>query len=227
MKWIIYTSLLALVACSSSNTGEPSITQALLEQLKSEEAEEQPAERGKKTPTRAQIEEFNVAMIQINLQGEDIYPIMLPTHRNGPYIVYGNKFRQSVTLIESQITATRGFGTDLVSATSSKNDPLKVLTPPSAWPETVEREYRFGGGGKNGRIESYKCKLVNAGPSQIRLAGTTYNVFGFAEVCKGPDGEIQNLYAADAVSGRVWQSQQYIGSRMPAMNLDVLEPLTE
>ena len=227
MKHLLLTALVLVVGCSSSGSDEPSISGALLEQLKSigEETEETPT--GKATPSRKQITDFNVAMIQMNLEGEDIYPVMLPTHRNGPYVVYGTKFRQSLTLRESQITGTRGFGTDLVSATSSDNDPLKVLTQPNNWPKTLQREYRFGGGGPAGRIETYKCSLVEAGPAQITLAGTVFEVIGFAENCTGPDGKFQNLYAADAKTGRVWQSRQYVGSAMPAIMLDVLEPLTE
>jgi len=114
-----------------------------------------------------------------------------------------------------------------VSATSSENDPLKVLTPPQNWPEGVTREYRFGGGGPTGRIEQYICKFVKGGPAQISLAGTPIDVIGIAEVCQGEAGQIQNLYAADATTGRVWQSQQYVGPTMPAINLDILEPLTQ
>jgi len=216
-----------LAACSSTTTDQPSVTKAVWERIKDIRKDEEEAPGGKATPTRAQITEFNVAMIQMNLEGEDIYPVMIPTHRNGPYIIYGNKFRQSITLQESQIMGTRGFGTDLVSASSSDNDPLRVLTPPDQWPEGVSREYRFGGGGPTGRIERYTCKFAKGGSAQIQLAGTTFDVIGIAEVCSGEDGTIQNLYAADATTGRVWQSQQYVGREMPAINLDILEPLTE
>lgn len=227
MKKLLLLFAIALAGCTSANTGEPSIAKAVWERLKDSQEDATGEKSGKATPTRKQITDFNVAMIQMNLDGEDIYPIMLPTHRNGPYIVYGNKFRQSLTLIESQITATRGLGTDLISATSSPNDPLKVLTSPNRWPEVVEREYRFGGGGVTGRIERYTCSLSKAGPAQIQLAGTKFAVIGFAETCKGNAGVIQNLYAADANTGRVWQSKQYVGPTMPAVNLDILEPLTE
>jgi len=128
-----------LAACSSTTTDQPSVTKAVWERIKDIRKDEEEAPGGKATPTRAQITEFNVAMIQMNLEGEDIYPVMIPTHRNGPYIIYGNKFRQSITLQESQIMGTRGFGTDLVSASSSDNDPLRVLTPPDQWPEGVSR----------------------------------------------------------------------------------------
>lgn len=223
-----YAVLLALVlsGCSSNSDGNPKLIKTVWERIKAIRADT-PEPTGKASPTRAQIVELNVAMIQMNLDGEDIYPVMIPTHRNGPYVTYATQFRQSLTLRESQITATRGYGTDLVSASSSDNDPLKVLTPPDAWPESVEREYRFGGGGPEGRIERYTCRFARGGATQISLAGTAFDVIGFAEVCSGESGQIQNLYAADATTGRVWQSQQYIGSAMPAINLDILEPLLE
>lgn len=228
MKHSILLLCILLASCSSSDRDKPTVAKAVWERIKDiRKDESDAAPSGKATPTRQQITEYNVAMIQMNLNGEGIFPIMLPTHRNGPYVVYGNKFRQSLTLRESQITGTRGFGTDLISASSSNNDPLKVLTPPGRWPEGVEREYRFGGGGPSGRIEQYSCKFAQGGAATIELAGTPINVIGIAEVCSGTDGQIQNLYAADAITGRVWQSQQYVGRSMPAINLDILEPLTE
>ena len=217
---------LILAACSSGGS-DLKLVKGVWEGLKSAREAKDAPPQGKASPTREQIEELNVALIQMNLQGEDIYPIMLPSHRNGPYVTYATKFRQSLTLRESQITATRGFGTDLVSASSSNNDPLKVLTPPDDWPDGVTREYRFAGGGPEGRVESYRCKFAKGGAAQIQLAGTPIEVVGFAEVCAGEAGQIQNLYAADVTTGRVWQSQQYIGQEMPAINLDILEPLTE
>jgi len=227
MRHIPLLATLLLCGCVSSASDAPSIGKSLWESVKAmrDNVPEEPS--GKATPTRQQITEFNVAMIQMNLTGENIFPIMLPTHRNGPYVVYGNKFRQSITLRESQITGTRGFGTDLISATSSDNDPLKTLTPPDRWPTGVNREYRFSGGGPSGRIERYTCTFAKGGTAQISLAGTPFDVIGIAETCVGDAGQIQNLYAADARTGRVWQSQQYVGRAMPAINLDILEPLTE
>ncbi len=227
MRLIWTIPLLAMAACSNAGGDEPSLGKAIWERLKDVRSSESAEPQGKATPTRKQITDFNVAMVQMNLEGEDIFPILLPTHVNGPYVIYGNKFRQSLTLRESQITGTRGFGTDLVSASSSDNDPLKVLTPPKRWPATVEREYRFGGGGPNGRVERYTCTLTPAGENTITLAGTPIKVIGYAENCSGEAGQFTNLYAADTRTGRVWQSKQYVGPLMPAILLDVLEPLTE
>lgn len=217
--------LLVFAACSNTGNSEISVAKSVWERIKSiGEAPEVPS--GKSTPTREQITKLNVAMIQMNLVGEDVYPIMVPTHKNGTYVTYANKFRQSLTLRESQITATRGLGTDLISASSSGNDPLKRLTPPNRWPASVQREYRFAGG-PNGRIENYTCKFSKGPSRQIAIAGTPFNVIGFVENCAGKNGQFQNLYAADVKTGRVWQSQQYVGSGMAPIVLDILEPLTQ
>ena len=228
MRKLFVSAVVAFVAgCSSAGQDQPSVTKAIWERVMAMRDEVPKEPSAKATPTRAYINELNVAMVQMNLTGETIFPILLPTHRNGSYVTYGNKFRQTLTLRESQITATRGFGTDLVSASSSDDDPLKSLTHPDRWPQTVMREYRFGGGGPTGRIERYECKITRGGPATITLAGTPFEVIGFAETCQGQSGNFQNLYAADASTGRVWQSQQYVGGTMPAINLDILEPLTE
>ncbi len=219
--------ILSLGACSSGGSSEP-LVKGLWERIKAAReastSDGAPAS-GKRVPTREQIEKFGVALVQMNLTGETAWPILLARSQNGPYVTYAGKFPQSLTLRESQVTATRGLGTDLISATSSDNDPLKQLVKPDDWPTQVQRTYRFAGTGPEGRIETYNCRIQKAGEAQIALAGTPYDVIGFAEGCAGDDGQFQNLYAADAKTGRVWQSVQYIGSTMPMMTLEVLEPL--
>ena len=212
----------ALMACSS--TGEVPLYKTIFDQIRAG-GKDKP-DGTKKTPPRAEIERLNVAMIQFNLEGEKIWPIMTPVSRNGDAVTYANQFRQLVTLRESQIVATRGLGRDLISAASSANDPLRVLTPPGDWPASLSREYRFAGEGPEGMLETYECTLTRGGAAQIAIAGTTFDVVGFAEACKGRLDEFQNLYAADAQTGRVWQSRQYVGKGAPAVNLDILEPLT-
>ncbi len=225
MMRVILLAGLALSACTSS-TDVP-LYKTAWEQIKEARAGKDEPPKTKKTLTRAQIDELNLALIQINLEGEDVWPIMTPTVKNGPFVTYGNKFRQLVTVNESQITATRGHGTDLIAATSGAGDPLNTLTSPDAWPTEMTRSYRFAGSGVEGRVESYICKIQRAGAAQVQIAGTTIDVIGFAESCKGAAGSFTNLYAADAQTGRVWQSRQFIGHNIAPMNLDVLEPLTE
>ena len=217
--------LMGALLAGCSNSSEPSMLTAAWEQFKS--SREDRAAPVKKTPPRAQIDKLGVAMIQMNLDGESVWPIMVPASRNGPLVTYATNLRQSVTLNESQIVATRGLGTDLIAATSDADDPLKLLTPPEHWPGRLSRSYRFTGAGPAGREERYACDIRQAGANTITLAGVAIDVVGFVEDCNGAAGTFRNLYAADAVTGRVWQSQQFIGHDIAPVNLEILEPLTE
>ena len=223
-RLIIFMAALGLLAACSSGSKQP-LVKTIWAQIKAQREASKAPPAQKATPTRAQIEELDSVMIQINLEGDAVWPILVGASQNGQYVTYSSRLRQSVTLRESQVVGTRGFGTDLVLASSSDNDPLKNLTPPSQWPQAVTREYRFGGRAPDGRVERYDCVLQKGGAATIVLAGTSFDVVGFAETCTGADGQFQNLYAADAKTGRVWQSQQYIGRNMGKLTLEVLEAL--
>lgn len=218
MRWLL---ALSLCACGAGSDVMP-VAKGLWERVWNGEQEAAPA--GKRTPTRAAIEELGAALIQVNLEGDGHWPVLGAVSQNGAYVTYASRARQSLTLRESQVTGTRGYGTDLVSATSSDGDPLAVVTPPQDWPEGVRREYRFAGG-PQGRLEVYDCTFLKAGTAQIVLAGTTYDVVGIAETCEGAAGRFQNLHAVDAVTGRVWQSRQWIGPDVPMLTIEVLEPV--
>ena len=220
---------IAIVACcvlaGCSNNSSPSMLKSVWKQDKAAREDKPPAT--KKTPPRAEIDRLNVAMIQMNLDGEDVWPIMVPASRNGANVTYSTQLRQSVTLNESQIVATRGLGADLIAAKSGPNDPLHRLTPPGNWPDNVSRTYRVGGDGPAGQELHFDCQLKRAGANTITLAGTPIAVVGFVEDCAGETGAFRNLYAADATTGRVWQSQQFAGYDIAPINLEILEPLTE
>lgn len=222
MRWLAV--LLVLSGCAGGEDVRP-VVAGLWSKLRGAEPEAaEPA--GKATLTRAQIDALGAALIQVNLDGDAHWPVLGAVAQNGDYVTYASRARQTVTLRESQVTATRGYGTDLVSATSSAGDPLAVPTPPGSWPAGVMREYRFGGG-PEGRLERYDCAFVRAGAATIEIAGTPFDVVGFAENCSGPAGTFQNLHAADATTGRVWQTRQWIGPDVPALTVEVLEPVTQ
>ena len=215
MRLIGIALIFTLAGCSSGGSSAP-LVKGIWERIKAGRGAEESSGGGKQVPSREQIEKFDLALVQMNLAGEDTWPILFARSINGPYATYaGGKFPQSITLRESQVTATRGLGTDLISASSSENDPLKRLTQPDNWPTQVSREYRFAGPGAQGRLEQFDCTLQRAGEAEITLAGTPFAVVGFAENCSRKAGAFQNLYAADAKPGRVWPSVQYIGSAMP------------
>lgn len=225
MEFVLAITRLALLLCLAGCGGTGSDIAPVLSGLWDEVRngkEEGP--QGKATPSRAQIDALGAALIQVNLEGDAQWPILGAVAQTGAYVTYASKARQTVTMREAQVTGTRGYGTDLVSATSSAGDPLAVLTPPNAWPDGIRREYRFAGGPK-GRLEVYDCAFTRAGETIVELAGTPFKVVGFAEECTGEAGKFVNLHAADATTGRVWQTRQWIGRDVPMLTVEVLEPV--
>lgn len=188
----------------------------------------EPAGKAGNTPQkplrRADIEAQNIAAIWAKLGNDPAPTLLYATAKNGAYVTYFSNFRQSIILNELLVTATRGLGWDLLSAWSSANDPVVHPTPPGRWPLTVERNYQFRDIGPEGRIETYKCSLERgATREQVILERRIVGV-EFSEACTGPAGHFENLYFADATTGFVWRSLQWVGPRMPLIDIQVLEP---
>lgn len=219
-RTILLTLTLALTACSDA-TG-PSTLGMALERIQA--LRETPEPKTKQTPPRAAITARGQALIQMNLDGEDVWPIMQPVQRANTTVIYANSLRQLVYLENSRVTETRGLGRDLLGTRSTGPDPLANLTPPAKWPSQTNRSYRFPGEGPDGTILTVACSLTNSGATTTTIAGTPFATIRFTETCSG-DASFTNLYEADARTGRVWKSRQWIGPRIPAMHLDILEPL--
>ncbi|MXU64669.1 YjbF family lipoprotein [Oceanomicrobium pacificus] len=226
-------SLLALAACSSGGRVDPvysAVGGALLEAtgIRGEGGGEgggggQP--RGQRL-TRASIEASGLAMIRIRVGEEEGFNIMLASAKNGPYLTHVSKFQQSVTLNGGWVTGTRGIGHDLMSATSSKNDPVKGQMPPGQWEaQKIEREYEFPGVGPAGRRVRVDCSFEAMDQGEITIVERSYSTVRFIETCEGEEITFQNTYFVDG-RGSVWRSRQWIGWRLPPLDVDILEPYT-
>jgi hypothetical protein len=218
-------ALAALAGCGSGGT-DP-IVGAAMEELSVYWTGEEPAPPEPARPlTRADIVAANTAAIWARLESDQAPTLMYALARNGPYITYMSQFRQSVTLVGSQVTGTRGLGTDLLSAWSSRGDPLAQPTPPGRWPATVRRSYELPADGPLGRVETYDCRFEVGAASEMMILQVRHRGVEISETCSGPAGSFENLHFADADSGFVWRSLQWIGPKMDLLDLQILEPYT-
>jgi hypothetical protein len=218
-------ALAALAGCGSGGT-DP-IVGAAMEELSVYWTGEEPAEPTPARPlTRADIEAANTAAIWARLDSDPAPTLMYALARNGPYITYMSQFRQSVTLVGSQVAGTRGLGTDLLSAWSSRGDPLAQPMPPGRWPSAIRRTYEFPADGPLGRIEVYDCRFEMGGTKEMVILQVRHRGVEVSEICSGPAGSFENLHFADSNSGFVWRSLQWIGPTMDLLDLQVLEPYT-
>jgi len=216
---------IALSGCSSDKSG-PSLTGALMERFRPAKAPETPKKGPPKRITREQIEKFDVAMVRANLQGEAVAPLMIARSVNQGYATYLSKAGQSITMLGTLVTSTRGLGTDVLSVEHSSDDPLATPTLPGNWPSRVIRTYFLPGTGLKGAPVEVTCAVKRIKDHDIEVAETPFETTQMTEVCQTDHGEtFANHHFVDRNNGQVWVTQQWIGPAMAPLGLEILEPL--
>jgi Group 4 capsule polysaccharide lipoprotein gfcB, YjbF len=226
MRTLALLALAALCGCGSGGT-DP-IVRAAMDEFGGiwGRRGEQPAGAPARPITRADITAADVAAIWARLESDPSPTLMYALAQNGPYVTYMSPLRQSITLNSTQITATRGLGTDLLSAWSSRPDPLAQAIPPGSWPASVERGYEFPGDGPLGELHTFRCTFERGGLTEMTILQVRHQGVEISETCTGPSGTFENLHFADARTGFVWRSLQWVGPSMDLVDLQVLEPYT-
>lgn len=224
MRKSLALCVVAAVSACSSGGGTSPIFGAIKGVVFPDKDEAAPTSRA--PLSRERITQSGLAAVRARIEGEDISNVLSATSLNGTYVTYVSAFRQSITMHGSLITATRGLGGDMLSVSNSANDPIVVPTPPENWPAQISRNYRFPGVGPSGTTLAVNCALTRGAQSQITIVEITYDVITFVEACAGDGAAFTNTYQADAKSGQIWQTQQWIGDERGYLNIEVLEPFT-
>ncbi|MHA1128744.1 MAG: YjbF family lipoprotein, partial [Alphaproteobacteria bacterium] len=185
-----------------------------------------PASTGPSTLTREKIEAYGLALIRARIGGEDVSNLLTGTSLNDGYVTYVSSFRQTITMLGSLVTSTRGLGGDLLAVRHDANDPIASLTPVSNWPTTLTRDYRFPGAGPTGKVISVNCELTKGEITKFTQVETTYDVTSVTEHCVGEAVTFTNTYMTETLTGQVWHSQQWVGFEVGHLNVEVLEPIT-
>lgn len=217
---------LALLLGACTNQGfNPILVEAVNQVNPWDEPDEAAAATGQPV-TRAAIDRADVATIRARLLSDESPSYLFAASDNGGYVTYASSLRQTLTLRGSQITATRGLGWDILSATSSQPDPLTRAIPPGQWPKAVTRSYEFPANRPEGRIETYSCTFEFGGPQEAVILNQRHQGVEVSETCTGPDGSFENLHLADARTGFVWRSLQWVGERQGLIDLEIVLPYT-
>jgi Group 4 capsule polysaccharide lipoprotein gfcB, YjbF len=217
--------LLTLTACGSG--GREPIVQAAIEEVGGfwTVGRDLPAEPAR-VVTRADIVRSDVAAIQARLEGDPTPTLLYAASSNGGYVTYVSPLRQEITLRgAAQVTATRGLGTDLLSAWSSGPDPLARPIPPGQWPARVRRTYELPAEGPQGLVLSFECAFERGEVTEMTILQVRYTGVQISETCSGPSGLFENLHFVDA-GGTVWRSLQWTGPKMALIDLQILLPYT-
>ena len=221
-------SAVSLLVCAAllgacSDEGLNPIVGAAIDEITPGEAPAAPAKATR--VTREAINRADVATIRIRLPGDKQPSYMSAASDNGGFVTYASAFRQSLTLRGAQVTASRGLGFDLLSATSSQPDPLVRPIPPDSWPATVRRSYEFPAWAPQGEIQSFECHYERGAVRDIVILDQPHRGVEISETCTGPSGSFENLHFVDA-GGTVWRSLQWLGPRQGNVDVEIVLPYT-
>jgi hypothetical protein len=221
---LLAAAAVALAGCSNGDFN-PIVVAAVEEVLPGERA---PAEAAPQAGpiTREAITRADVATIRARLVEDAVPTYLFAASDNGGYVTYASGIRQTLTLRGSWITGSRGLGWDLLSALSSRPDPLVQAIPLAQWPTSVQRSYEFSAFAPQGRIESFECRFAFGAISEIVILQVRYRGVEVTETCEGESGSFENLHFADASTGFVWRSLQWLGPQQGMIDLEMILPYT-
>ncbi len=217
---------LAVAGCSNGEFN-PIVEAAVLEILPGERAPEaDPAAAAAGPLTREQLTRADIATIRAKLTGDATPTYLFAASDNGGYVTFASGIRQTLTLRGSFVTGSRGLGWDLLSALSSRPDPLVTPIPPGQWPTVVQRSYEFSAFAPQGRIEAYECRFEFGEVEELVILQVRHRGVSVTEICENETGSFENLHLADVATGFVWRSIQWLGPQQGLIDLQIVEPFT-
>lgn len=167
-----------------------------------------------KLPNAAQM----AAAMQQSLQATDqpLAFVVLPKREaitvmprietNGAYATHGTSDRRSITLKHGMLTATRGFGEDLMS--SEVDASLALVQGRKAG--TVQRVQRYLDGENQTIVLESTCQVTPGGEVRYQVGELDRRAVKVQETCKAQTTRFTNSYQVDATTGRILQAQQWV-----------------
>ncbi len=175
--------------------------------------------------TRAAVEAAGATLIRAGLAAETGRFVMSGVSENAGFVTYASRLSQSVTLQGGLVTASRGIGFDLLAVEFAANDPVARPRAPDDWPQRVARTYVFPAPDPRGKRVTVTCRFIASGTATLEIVERVHHTRRILERCAG-DATFDNLHFADAETGFVWQTQQWLGPRQGAIVVEVIEPFT-
>jgi len=178
------------------------------------------------SPNAAQV----AAAMQQSLQATDepLAFVVLPKRQaitimprietNGAYVTHGTSDRRSLTLKHGMLTATRGFGEDLMS--SEVDASLALVRGRKAG--TVQRMQRYLDGENRTIVLETTCQITPGGTVRYQAGELDRPAVKVQEACQAQATRFTNSYQVDAATGRILQAQQWVS---PMNGLAIIQQL--
>lgn len=154
-------------------------------------------------------------IVQSTLGG--ITAVIVQIEQNGPYRTYTTASRQTLTFRQGLVTATRGLGNDMMSA--SVSDSLALIS--ARKPGTAKRVLRYLDGANNVITYQFDCEMYMTGAARVQQGEVSANAVEMTENCFGRTQKFTNTYLVDG-SGMILSSQQWISPIQGYFDIKVL-----
>lgn len=174
--------------------------------------------------TRAQLDQIPFATIAVS--ADDAPPAFVAAVAdNGGNIVYQDQTRRSLVLRGGLLVASQGLGYNLSAVKHQPGaDPIAEPRPLAAWPDLITRNYQFALLGTDDYQITVRCRYQPIARERIEIVELDFNLMRVEETCANGARRFTNLYWVDEANGFIWKSEQWLGPRLPPMQLEVIRP---
>ena len=174
------------------------------------------------TPTGAKLAAIQAALAQsavpvygVKVDKFGFNGFLAPYGDNGPIRTWASTVYQTVSMNDGVLVATRGFGSDLMSAVAPSVSQISSGTG------FFHRVYYYLDGADQTQRIDFDCNFSVAGSEAIDLYGKGYTAWRVNESCANPDTKFENAYWFDG-SGKLRQSDQFVSVQVATMRLQRL-----
>lgn len=179
---------------------------------------------GKLNPGNAALDPAAVAALRTALEkdGQPVYSVaiaafpyanlMAPYGQNGDVQTWASTSYETISLRDSILVATRGFGPDLMSAVAPS---LAQVRKGSG---SFHRIYYYLDGADQTQSYGLDCQFAPSGSEDVSVLGKSYPTHVVTESCSGSGYNVKNIYWFDG-SGKLRQSDQVMTLGVSPMRL--------
>ena len=172
--------------------------------------------------TRDAIAHIDKPLLRISAQTLGVKTLFAQVAQNGDYRTYLNNLKMSVTYNNGIITATRGFGIDLLSQGISI--PTKEILVETNAPKFYTRTQQQLAKSKKVIELNYSCVLEKGAVETITIVEIEYQLVKYTETCRNKERAFSNFYWVNDDTKKIWKSAQAIGQQAGFFITEVLVP---
>jgi len=211
---------LALQACTSDGT---SLLERMGPDLEAIIFDENASEAQAGPIDRATAARIPFAFISLQTEGSPVgYAIAREVV--GPYVVYQDNARRSITLQGGLITGTHGLGHNLAAVMTHPDDPVAHARPLGTWPDRHVRSYQFSIRASKDHDITVHCAFRRVAKERIEIVEQFFDVTRVEETCTNGARTFGNVYWVEPDTGFIWRSRQWIGPLQELYTLEIIRP---